>query len=345
MITLNNYIKTVSNITELERQLLEHIYIEFRNSDYISFILESHSLFPNCDEIVNFIFINIKRALQENENKIFFRKHKITLTLDKFNTDEIYDGNTLVESLMLIKETNNEINTFFDKLVINIELEKTTQLKFSYTPIDSNYNNLTDKIKICTINATLPKSITFIEYKNIIKKQLVHELTHAYEDYNRLRKTEVESLFDIQKHGIYSTAVKKYASDDIAEKTIGLYVYLINKQERNAYLAEFNQILTDNKLFIKKSQDKLIAALSVIKNTEIWQKYNEINDVVKVFDKLPQKAKELIIHHYKDNYNLLNSNIQNSTVIKRFINNWTKMMRDFTQKLSKIIYNFIDTVH
>lgn len=214
---LLNYILWENNIFNIHYKIEEDLHI----------INEKHSTYEWQSEFVQYVSSKISQYIKDN--KFQFRNKldngNFILKLDKED----------------IEETISNIICFFKEIILSLNIDNKTGYISSKSEYDVK-NQLMSKIYISL-------DLQELNYDKI-RIVLAHEITHAFEDWNRhLNKKEI--LSDIlNKDNSYKEAMKLIHSDNISDKVISTYLYL-NKQEVNAYISEFKEVV--NNLYTKSN--------------------------------------------------------------------------------------------
>ena len=226
----------------------------------------------------------------------------------------------------------SEFKVFFNKLNIsNIEYSKIISAAYIGTKNDA-----------IEIELQIPKVIDDSETEERIMYVIIHELLHAYEDYNRINNGK-ESIFDLFNNS-YINSFKGINSIFDIKKYISRCKYFLDDKERNAYFGELypmiEKIIRDKKLTLKNlDYSKFV---NEIKNTDIWKIYFEIGDfILKIKnDSFNEKDKNEIINIYS---NITGKESKYSEIKKDLFNKWKKFNSKFNQLVPKIICDILMT--
>ena len=195
--------KLFSNLNMLE----EHFKLEFnlKNELQYSIIVNEHYGTYNGQ---------IKLAILVS--KYIFKRTK--LTNDKYIKYVLY-GN----------ELKSFENIFFDKLIVIYN-------ESCYTNYDmtSEYNDETKKFNQIKIFINSRENKTY----NDILVSLVHELTHAWEDYNRRIKDDKLSLYNTLSNSNYKELISHINSFNDFSDLCAKILYMFKRFEKNAYISE-----------------------------------------------------------------------------------------------------------
>lgn len=328
--------KQQTPLFEFERDFINHLQIE-HIFEYNS-LYESNGIFNGCEELVEFIINYMYDKLSKNENKILFKKKELTIKITDFHESEIQSQGTLLETFKRQILEDKELYTFFETLILEVYLCTEDSFNASYKP-QNNYNKNTDKLKECVLIFDLPKNVKFNFYSNQVKKILTHELTHAYEDFNRQRKQNIESLKDILNKKVYYEGIKRIKSNNGIKQFIGKFIYLSNKQEQNAYLAEFTTLLKERYNEIDLNGNIVDQLFKIIKSSEIYKTYFEVGSIIEMIE---HNELNNVISQIANEYNsAFNVNLTENKVKSNLINTWYKAKRKFENQIPKIVYSII----
>ena len=222
-------------------------------------------------------------------------------------------------------------NIFFKDIVIVY-----SPTKNSYYNARENFDNdskLFDEVKIY-INSEENR-----DYKDILTS-LVHELTHAWEDYNR-HLDGVDSLYKLtNKDSKYAiSSLEDYNAEeveDILKELVKKFDYLSTSFERNAYASELRAYLEANREDIHGYND----ALKVFYGSDIFK---ELSMLIETFE--TYQHSDAIKRIAAEQYNLLFSKYRGKDI--KYNQFWKRSLRhlyDIKEKLSKnlakIYYDF-----
>lgn len=173
-------------------------------------------------------------------------------------------------------------------------------------------------------------------------KTIIHELLHGFEDYNRIKNTG-QGIF-AYLNDKYKNSFANLNSQNDVKMWLSRCIYLLNDQERNAYLS---QLETDIESLFKndniriedfnysKFKDKL-------KSTSIWKEYFKLSIFILKLknSKFSDEQKEYVENTWSQLYN---ENKTFNQIIKELYANWEKFEKKFEQLVPKIICKYIDT--
>lgn len=328
MIALTDYI----NLFDFEKNLIKHLEIEHYFECF--YIYENYGLFNSREDLISIILENIYNEIKKYPNKTSFN-----LSINNFNKIVLKNKETLYKTFISCDTENKFIDCFIKEIELYIKLNKTGKIQLSYNPIQNNYDVNIDKLEKCVIFMEFPKNEL---YSNEVKKQLAHELTHAYEDYNRIKRKK-KTLFDILSSGVYKNAIRLLSSKEAIKQFIGNLLYWLNQQEQNAYIAELSIFVKSklSELELNKSNKEVANQLfNILKKSKIYKTYYELGSIIELLEdgKLDNIIPKLVTEYNK----ATTQNKSENDIIKELTNSWNKIQRKIENKLPKIIYKYIN---
>jgi len=227
-------------------------YINTRILEHTKIMLrESRGIFDGCSDIAIFVNSKIRNAWIKNESTIKLTKQQIE---DSIKQEIFFSSLTI--------NINNHNNIVFAKYKTNDVILK-----------DGKLENITISIGL----KNKPENIVNL---------LVHELTHAYNDY-KLLLNGVSSIYDLVTKINYNQVINfndHSVSRIIREMRKSLYILL--PFERNSFIAQLvdniKQLKEDNKI---QSNEKLTSEqiLQYIKQTDIYNAYKDISILIQLY--------------------------------------------------------------
>lgn len=274
----------------------------------ISLINEKHGTFDGQIELVN----NLCEVIVTKLQNIDLKDSVITLTrsdIEKWNTDK------------------TKILIFFNELTI-IFKENYGAIA-SYIPEKSKYNNECS----CFENVVICIDIDLIDtYPNLITA-LIHELTHAYEDFKKNEKGLDWTLDKLSKDKTYIKICHNIETSKTSlDRAISTMFYILNNSEKNAFISEFSSILDG--YFEKETVISYNDALFYFKQKDVYKVVIKcialLNDV---------NLYEYITSQYNDTYN---TNLSKAKCIKLLKSKITKMFNKIVETLPKIYFDWLE---
>lgn len=225
----------------------------------------------------------------------------------------------------------SEFNVFFKKIDITIDN--------SGTHIAS-YDSLKNDILYIEILCESKKD--FIKDIDVYVKLIVHELLHAYEDYNRINKTG-KSIFDFYGDK-YINSFTSVNSENEIKKYLSRCNYFLISQERNAYLSQLEYDIESifKNEHIKIEDFNYTKFKENLKKTDIWKEYFNLSlFILKLYNsKLDNEQIKYIEDIWQDLYSEKKTFNQ---IRKELYNKWQKFEKKFEQLVPKIICKYIET--
>lgn len=224
----------------------------------------------------------------------------------------------------------SQYNVFFKK--IDIYIEETVDVYAAY-----------DKLKNDTLYIELfcEKEI-YEDNTDAIMKLILHELLHAYEDFNRINNTG-KSIYDYWNHK-YEQSFQNLNSLSIIKRSLSQCNYFLNDQERNAY---FSQLEDDIKEIFKKHHISIenfdySKFKEILKKTSIWETYFSLKDfILKIENSTTDNEFRKQVESIWDN--LYDEELSYNIIKKDLLHNWKKFEKKFEQLVPKLICDYIET--
>lgn len=303
---------------DLNERLLTHLFIEcsliHTTGDEMSFInegrnviLEKHGVIPELERYWK-IFINNILHVKPNDNNDYI------INNDIFN--EI---------------SGNIFTNVFIKIHHNITNSNKIECKGRYIP------SFNDEL----INDKLPLKIelTFTAYSihmiSCIKSIFMHELTHAYENYMRIKKSG-KNIF----HHLNKTNYKKIRGEFMKNNgsftpIINNICYLFSPTESKAYISTIKEELEN---MIDDNCTCTNDVMNIIKKTFTWNKIHESENalyyLLNINDTITQY---IILNEWSET---TGENIKTYNALKRILKNrYLKNCNHMLSQISKIAFD------
>lgn len=290
MKTLKDFISITysNNILNLPQNILEyHFYLEFgiRDRQNIS-INEKYGKYDGQLDFVLELANVLYSDIIENIDKT------IKYDLNRNDLDDMFK------------------NIFFNKLTIKYSHNCGT----GYVP-EVKFNDKDKKLEHIQININANQ---YISHDDIITV-LVHELTHAWEDYNRYLQNN-DSLHDIINNTNYNK-LKGVNGNITPENLCKTLLYRLKRFERNAYVSEFASLLDKENEIITSYKD----AVELFINSDTWR---DIQILKHNFEQQHNKQE------FVDSFNKLNNTNYTANKIYKII---SKQIKDYISKLETLM--------
>ena len=282
-----------------------------------------------CEDILNRLYVHICVEFKLEHNAYPY----IVESLGKFDNAGLVVKH-IIDTLKNNFESQtidcSKFNVFF--FFFYVKIDESAKGLCSYCGLKNDVLN----IKIMGDENVFTKNIdTYI-------KLIVHELVHAYEDYNRKKNTG-KGIFDFL-NAKYTNSFNNVNSPNEVKMWLGRCNYFLNDHERNAYLSQLesdiesifkNDHITIEEFNYTKFKDKL-------KETSIWKEYFKISAFILKLCNTDWNdvQKQYVEDMWNDLYNEKRTFNQ---IKKELYNNWQKFEKKFEQLVPKIICRYIDT--
>lgn len=165
--------------------------------------------------------------------------------------------------------------------------------------------------------------------KNGLKAMLMHELTHAWEDFN-LRKKGSDIYQVNQKRGYWSNVEGFKNADDAFERKVRQMIYLFNRTERNGHIAQLQAEIEPYKKKIRSARE----TVDLLYKTKTYKDFEEMFDLAtELYNEKDTDKQQQILDIY-------NSNVEKQYQIQEYkdFKHWLKLMKYKTKgKLDDII--------
>jgi len=282
--------------------LSNHVYIDYG-------IYENAGLYNGIEELSHFLTNKI-RSHQERKFVIEYNDNDIEIS--KFN------------------------NIFFNKIILSCKRSQTYKNEGDYVINDIiDYNNETNKLNFIKINLTLSLKHNGTE----VYRRLLHELTHAWDNYNAIKKgstTLKQAILDTQ----YLDILKAFDDDLQYKKIIGQILYFMNDVEINSFIAEFAGYL------FNYIDDNTIpdphTAIKIIKQSELYKNYKNIGAWVTALynddKRISNQFKTLLYNEY----NKINkTNYTEYKISKILYNKYVKINNKIESNIGKLCSRYV----
>lgn len=295
-----------------ENELKHHIITEFaRNYTSPAVLKEEHGYINNIDAVIEYF-----KTLVEPQVKLVF-------------------GDTPGNSVSKTYKNKININTFFEyyNLDITFEYSKTSSYKGGAAP-KSVYVHPIKGEWVCVpdIELTIIASNGIKAMKNF-SFAIGHELTHCYDLLQYAKETNQDPWYSIDRNRYFDIRTKHmYGIGN--EKASANILYLLNRMERNAYIAQLKQELLNNKEQIKDSK----SAFDAVKNTESYKKFLNLEYNMNVIMNLTdEETQQNLIKYLND---IMHKKFTTYNQLKKYyLNRWQKWKYKYLTTASKIVHD------
>jgi len=306
---LSEYVNNES-LDLFDEQILSHIAIEYKHYNNYSrnhLILEKYGVYDGCAELSDIILKDVEQKYENGE-----RSFQLS-----YNKNDFKD----------LK------NIFFKKLTLDFELGS--------DDIGGEYfdNDSIDKTTMLFDEVF----IEFIAYNtNDIRSMLMHELTHAYNNYNMLVKDNMK-FYDKANSQLYLNITNSdiFKNSGELKKNIIKILYFTVKEERNAFIAQMAEELKRNKAKVNNPKD----AFNILKNSPIYMTYKNLYEFVHSFDNTrntnDKESMDIITQAYND---LCGTKMTPDKVMKKLKFLMDKAMKKFDTIVAKLCVENLNNV-
>jgi len=235
---LNSYIQEQEIIeSNVDESILAHLAISYKENNLYSrsrIVLEKYGIYEGCEELAQYVYERVKKDGMDNQ---------YTFTSDELKSFK---------------------NIFFKTLIVDIDTSENAGGQYLDNE-ELNGDLLFDEVNI---------NIYLYENRlSEVKEILMHELTHAYNNYIMCLKGD-NGYINAAKSLMYKNIQKNSSNDN--EFLIKKALYLLLGYEKNAFFAQIKAELENHKEKIKNPYD----ALKVLKKSKIYIAYNKLNNEI-----------------------------------------------------------------
>ena len=181
----------------------------------------------------------------------------------------------------------------------------------------------------------LPLKLSVNLASNNIVINLMHELTHAYEDYNRQINDKPSITDKALENGYYlNNSVGNY---DYDKKYISYILYYLTDFEVNAHLSQLKGELQNcDKYFVNIQQ-----IVDFLKKTDVYKRYSVIKSYIDFFSNISDEKSQSIVLSWVSDLSTLKFRTYKNFV--NYINKkYNKIERHMNRFIPKIAYEYLD---
>ena len=307
------------------KENIERLFENTISENKVIRIVEERGMFMNYKHIIEPIIKYLQTYIQNNKPN---RKSKLAKVyeIDKY------------ENINIPKELTSKI-TWIDNLNIIVNVYDVTNDVFEKVPNIANHRddsgdlkridslNNEGKLTSFTINITT-FSVDKIIYKQNIQSTLYHELTHAFENYNRLKKYGSNSFDYLSK-----TKYSKVAND--SDNPFSYLNYILTQTEINADIASvYGDLERMNSVRSNFSKD--------IKNTDAYKLYIKAKTVI--LPNLIKQDEHAWSQYQKETYFVKSKQMSPNEFKKSFIRYADMKLNDLFTGIGKVASQYYDDI-
>lgn len=281
-------------------KLLNHINIDYK-------LYENAGLYDGIEDLSRFLTNKIK-SHQEYNFTLEYNYNDIQLR--KFN------------------------NIFFSKIIIKCERNKHNNNYGEYIPNEEiDFNQTINKFNYIRINLSL--SIKHIAQE--VYRILLHELTHAWDDYNSY-KNKTTSLKTVLSNNYNNILKVLDTSKNSYDEIIGKILYFLSDIELNAFMAEIAGYLYDT--LDSNTIDNPHKAVEILKNSDLYKNYKNIGSILNSISETSdyEEFKNELTNTFND---VNNTDYSTNKVLKILINKYIKIMRKIESNIGKLCVRYV----
>lgn len=293
--------------------LTEYIAQEFYFRDKKHKLYETRGIVPGLEQLVNAVsdkFIDLY-----NNNKIDWNK---SLTINQ----NVY--------------RKNNLPLFFNKMLIKIKFDSKNGENLGDYELNIKNLNKDNKINILKIFLILKKDNIALMISSL-KTLIAHELTHAWEDYERKRKGDISLYAHVNNIDYSRFNIDK--NDGIIVKYIKNIAYELTDVEQHAYIGSiFMQLLPFKSKIQNRRKNNTLVYTDIIQNTEVYSRISELGKkIILITNTSNTQQQQKILNTWNDiskikfkTYNGLRNKLMHM---------WNKYLSKFYSVASKAIYD------
>ena len=303
--------KILSELDNFDKHVLTHLTITyFKKNVYCltNLVSEKYGTYEDLNSLSSFVYKKVISYLSKNNH------HKDTLLFVFKNS-----------------EFKNLKNIFFEQLELTIVMDENKVGEGDYI---SEYSILNKESllfdKVCV-------TIFTDKWLSDFEIALQHELTHAYENWNRQLKND--KSFINKSNTEFSSSIQNTLNDNSLQKFLKDFLYFTLNSEQNAFAAELTAVLKKNNKIIKTPLD----ALEVLKSTQIYQTYKGLYLAIMEYDKgnVPKNIENQIASEYN---RICKTDITPNKVFKKLKHLIKKSLNKFDTLIAKLCCESLNNI-
>lgn len=291
---LSDYIEEFNIIENyIDYSILQHLAIEYKYNHLYSrnrLILERYGIYDGCESLAKYITDKILKNGLDNQYK--------------FTKDELKGFK----------------NIFFNNLIIDIDSSENKGGE--YFDNDELTNDLLfDEV---WINLYVQEN-----HKSLILETIMHELTHAYNNYMMILKND-DNYIKTSSSLLYQN-ITNTNTDSNNEFFLKKALYLLLGYEQNAFFSQIKAELSKHKEKIKTPLD----ALQILKKSNVYKAYIRLNN--EISDYMNDKLSDDEIKEIEDlYYNITNKKETANKIFKKLKALSNKTLKKLDHQLPKL---------
>ena len=231
-------------------------------------------------------------------------------------------------------------NIFFKSITIDCERCNTTDNTGRYEINDViDYDVNTEKFNYVNIKCELSVK----HNQNETYLLLLHELTHAWDNYNHIKRYGNKSLNNVYLDTKYDELTKRLMSKDGMANFVGMLMYYINPMEVNAFMCSFASYLYDT-VTDSRIEDPH-KALSLIKDSQLYQNYVKINSFIQKLYDNDSSIEPILVRYICKEYNKIYGKNYTAAKVKKMIYlQYKKVMNKIESNIGKLCVRYCKNI-
>lgn len=299
--------KTLSDY--IQQQLKQHLSISYN-------VYESAGLFDGIETLSKKIVNKIKKKFSYNK----------TFTIELWD-DDIDINSKFFKQLLVKCDICNRLANEGQYIVQNNILDA--------------YDEEEDKLNRVVIRLELSQRLNEAE----IYQVLIHELTHAYDDYNGFKRGNNTTLKDAYVQSKYKNILDAVDSKEpITDKLVGQILYFISDIEKNAFCAQFAGYLYNH---VKDENiNNPHKAYEIIVSSDLYNNYLVIGDFIEAmhdrnYDLFSQENLHSVARKFNEIYN---KDYTVDKIVNILYNRYKEAMNKINSNIGKICARYVKEV-
>lgn len=241
-------------------------------------------------------------------------------------------------SCLLTKEDFRDVETFFTDCKISLDFHIGNDkniYRCGYEPDKTRTGIRPGTYYIEMVFSINAKDINSLY--QLFMATFAHELTHAYEDYNRRKNKSLNIIDSCNKSGYFDATNGMANASTYNGQLINRMYYRMSNTELKAIIGQLYTEIKGLNLSIYGT----VTAMSIIKQTEAWKCYEALYNNIQALNgevaaNNPNTQKQIV-----SEFNIYNrKQVKNyQDFLSLFNTRWNKWSKKFMQQASKIVYD------
>lgn len=298
MRSLSQYLKEqTQELDYIDESILQHIAISYKHNCKNHIVLEKYGIYDGCEELAQHIADHVIKNGADNQYE--------------FTKDDL-------------KEFNN---VFFKKIFVDVDTSDDRGAEYNDGLSEVGDDGFFEKVYIDVF-------IYEEHIKKELKESLMHELTHAYNDY----------VMKVKKNPNYTKTMRslmyaKISNEDPvnpSDKLVKKAMYLLLGYEKNAFFAEIKGEFESSGRKIHNPHD----ALAALKDTKIYKSYKSLCNDIELYFK-GELSDEFVKEFENSYYELTKRKETANQIFKKLRDRAKKALKKLDAQLPKLCIEFL----